>query len=96
MPEIIFYQKNTASLENFLKTNQDASLILAQGLGFIGYVMSLVVANAINGGYAVIGVDQDMEIGRRTVGDLQCRCLAKQGFTSKRGCGMLDSCKNYP
>jgi hypothetical protein len=32
--------------------------------------MSLVVANAINGDYAVIGVDQDTETDRRTVDSL--------------------------
>jgi nucleotide sugar dehydrogenase len=32
--------------------------------------MSLVVANSLNGNYAVIGVDQDTEAGRRTVDSL--------------------------
>lgn len=32
--------------------------------------MSLVVTNAVNGNYAVIGVDQDTEAGRRTVDQL--------------------------
>lgn len=44
--------------------------MLVQGLGFVGSVMSLVVANAINGGYAVIGVEQDTEAGRRVVDSL--------------------------
>ena len=32
-------------------------VIAVQGLGFVGAVMSLVCANAIDGDYAVIGVD---------------------------------------
>jgi UDP-N-acetyl-D-mannosaminuronate dehydrogenase len=32
--------------------------------------MSLVLANAINGNYAVIGIDQDTEAGRKTVDSL--------------------------
>jgi nucleotide sugar dehydrogenase len=55
------------SLENFIKTHLSTPIVLVQGLGFVGSVMSLVVANAIDGDYAVIGVDQDTETGRRTV-----------------------------
>jgi nucleotide sugar dehydrogenase len=55
------------TLQNFLDIHKGTSVVLVQGLGFVGSVMSLVVANAINGNYAVIGVDQDTETGRRTV-----------------------------
>jgi nucleotide sugar dehydrogenase len=58
------------SLESFLQINADVPRVLIQGLGFVGSVMSLVVANAINGDYAVIGVDQDTEAGHRTVDSL--------------------------
>jgi nucleotide sugar dehydrogenase len=50
--------------------HQNMSVVLVQGLGFVGSVMSLVVANSVNGNYAVIGVDQDTETGRRTVDSL--------------------------
>jgi nucleotide sugar dehydrogenase len=58
---------NNSSLDNFLHKHQESSFVLIQGLGFVGSVMSLVVANAVNGGYAVIGVEQDTESGRKTV-----------------------------
>jgi nucleotide sugar dehydrogenase len=48
----------------------DTDIVLVQGLGFVGSVMSLVVANAINGNYAVIGIEQDTEAGRRIVDSL--------------------------
>ncbi|MEK9722443.1 MAG: nucleotide sugar dehydrogenase [Rhodospirillaceae bacterium] len=41
-----------------------------QGLGFVGSVMSLVVANAVGEDYAVIGVDLDSDAGRRIVDSL--------------------------
>jgi nucleotide sugar dehydrogenase len=53
-----------------LKSHPNLPLVLVQGLGFVGSVMSLVVANAINGDYAVIGVEQDTENGRRIVESL--------------------------
>jgi nucleotide sugar dehydrogenase len=58
------------TLKRFFKTQHNVPIILVQGLGFVGSVMSLVVANAINGDYAVIGVDQDTEVGRKTVDSL--------------------------
>ncbi|GHU15237.1 NDP-sugar dehydrogenase [Spirochaetia bacterium] len=65
-----FNTKNIVSLKNFLRIKKNEPIVLVQGLGFVGSVMSLVVANAINGNYAVIGVDQDTETGRRTVDSL--------------------------
>jgi hypothetical protein len=50
-------KENSMTLEIFLQTHSTTPLILAQGLGFIGSVMSLVVANAVNGNYMVAGVD---------------------------------------
>jgi nucleotide sugar dehydrogenase len=57
-------------LQIFLQYHSENVFVLVQGLGFVGSVMSLVVANAINGDYAVIGIDQDTEQGRRTVDSL--------------------------
>lgn len=42
---------------NFLKKNEGKKVVVVQGLGFVGAVMSLVCANAITEDYAVIGVD---------------------------------------
>jgi nucleotide sugar dehydrogenase len=58
------------TVEKFLENNNNLPVVLVQGLGFVGSVMSLVVANAINGDYVVIGIDQDTEAGRRTVESL--------------------------
>lgn len=45
-------------LLEFIKNNQDKKIVVVQGLGFVGTVMSLVVANSDNNEYAVIGIDQ--------------------------------------
>jgi nucleotide sugar dehydrogenase len=58
------------TLPVFVHSHQNNPVVLVQGLGFVGSVMSLVVANAIDGNYTVIGVDQDTEVGRRTVASL--------------------------
>jgi nucleotide sugar dehydrogenase len=55
---------------DFLRTHHASPVVLVQGLGFVGSVMSLVVANAVNGEYAVIGVERDTEAGRRIVDSL--------------------------
>ena len=47
---------DTNSIDQFISKN-NKPVIAVQGLGFVGAVMSLVCANAINGDYAVIGVD---------------------------------------
>ena len=48
---------DVASIENFLLRHEGKKVIVVQGLGFVGAVMSLVCANAISEEYAVIGVD---------------------------------------
>ena len=48
------------SIDEFVSRN-NRPVIAVQGLGFVGAVMSLVCANAINGDYAVIGVDLPRE-----------------------------------
>ena len=44
-------------LENFLHKNSNKEVVVVQGLGFVGAVMSLVVANSEKKDYAVIGID---------------------------------------
>ena len=44
-------------IELFLSLNAGKKVIVVQGLGFVGAVMSLVCANALTEEYAVIGVD---------------------------------------
>lgn len=44
------------NIENFINNNSDKELIVVQGLGFVGAVMSIVCANS-KSSYAVIGVD---------------------------------------
>ncbi len=44
-------------IDRFLDDNAGRPVVVVQGLGFVGAVMSLVCANAIHGDYAVIGVD---------------------------------------
>jgi nucleotide sugar dehydrogenase len=44
-------------ISNFLQKNEEKKVIVVQGLGFVGAVMSLVCANAMTEEYAVIGVD---------------------------------------
>ena len=44
-------------IDFFLDSNLDKKIIVVQGLGFVGAVMSIVCANAPSEEYAVIGVD---------------------------------------
>ncbi|MDA9631906.1 nucleotide sugar dehydrogenase [Bacteroidota bacterium] len=53
IPDLI---DDTINIDEFVSKN-NKPVIAVQGLGFVGAVMSLVCANAINGDYAVIGVD---------------------------------------
>lgn len=54
IPKILDDQKE---IDAFLNKNTDKPVVVVQGLGFVGAVMSLVCANAITEEYAVIGVD---------------------------------------
>lgn len=58
------------ALPEFLAKHEHLPVVAVQGLGFVGSVMSLVVANAAGRSYAVIGVDQDTVKGRQTVTSL--------------------------
>lgn len=57
-------------LDKFIQNHINKKIIAIQGLGFVGSVMSLVCANAINGDYAVIGVDLPTEKGKKIINGL--------------------------
>tara|TARA_A100001015_G_C14982713_1_gene710175 strand:- start:50 stop:1549 length:1500 start_codon:yes stop_codon:yes gene_type:complete len=44
-------------INSFISSHSDKKVVVVQGLGFVGAVMSLVCANSISENYAVIGVD---------------------------------------
>ena len=58
------------NLEKFISMNSSHEIVIVQGLGFVGSVMSLVCANAIKGDYAVIGVDLPTDRGKQIIDDL--------------------------
>ena len=46
-----------SKLSEFITSHSENIVVVVQGLGFVGSVMSLVCANSINDDYAVIGID---------------------------------------
>ncbi len=46
-----------SGIDAFIRYNQGKKVVVVQGLGFVGAVMSLICANALTDEYAVIGVD---------------------------------------
>jgi nucleotide sugar dehydrogenase len=50
-------QSDQSSIDAFLALHPGKKVIVVQGLGFVGSVMSLVVANGLEQEYAVIGID---------------------------------------
>ena len=48
---------DSTAIQEFLSRNKGKKVIVVQGLGFVGAVMSIVCANALTEDYAVIGVD---------------------------------------
>ena len=48
---------DSVAIEAFLAKNKEKKVVVVQGLGFVGAVMSIVCANALTEEYAVIGVD---------------------------------------
>ncbi len=54
IPSILDHSKE---IQDFLAKNVGKKIIVVQGLGFVGSVMSLVCANALTDEYAVIGID---------------------------------------
>ena len=59
--EIPLTLDDSKGIENFIDQNLNKKVVVVQGLGFVGAVMSLVCANAISEDYAVIGVDLPSE-----------------------------------
>ncbi len=49
-------------VKEFLNKNNNKDVVVVQGLGFVGAVMSLVVSNSTKKDYAVIGVDRKESI----------------------------------
>ena len=45
------------SIDDFLARNEGKEIVVVQGLGFVGAIMSLICSNALTKEYAVIGVD---------------------------------------
>ena len=45
------------NIDAFLQQHTGKKVVVVQGLGFVGAVMSLIVANALTEEYAVIGID---------------------------------------
>ncbi len=54
IPELL---DDRARIDDFVKANEGKKIVVVQGLGFVGAVMSIVCANALTEEYAVIGVD---------------------------------------
>jgi nucleotide sugar dehydrogenase len=54
IPEVI---DDKAGIDLFVAQHPGKKVVVVQGLGFVGSVMSLVVANALTEEYAVIGID---------------------------------------
>ena len=48
---------DSVNIDNFIKSNHGKKVVVVQGLGFVGAVMSIVCANSSNEEYAVIGID---------------------------------------
>ncbi len=48
---------DSTNINNFLQKNSGKKIVVVQGLGFVGAVMSVVCANSVKEEYAVIGVD---------------------------------------
>mgnify|MGYP001459358087 CR=1 FL=1 len=45
------------NIDKFLSKNKNKKIVVVQGLGYVGSVMALVCANAIDSEYAVLGID---------------------------------------
>ena len=48
---------DSIKINEFIQNHNGKKVVVVQGLGFVGAVMSLVCANALTEEYAVIGVD---------------------------------------
>jgi nucleotide sugar dehydrogenase len=54
-------ENDISNIANFLIKNKGKKIVVVQGLGFVGAVMSLICSNALTEEYAVIGVDLSNE-----------------------------------
>jgi UDP-N-acetyl-D-glucosamine dehydrogenase len=55
--EIPTSSDDTTGIDSFIALHPGKKVVVVQGLGFVGSVMGLVVANALTEEYAVIGID---------------------------------------
>ena len=55
--ELPHSKNDKKNIDSFLNKNKKKKIIVIQGLGYVGSIMSVVCANAINEEYAVIGID---------------------------------------
>jgi UDP-N-acetyl-D-mannosaminuronate dehydrogenase len=55
--EIPVMPDDKTGIDAFIKLHPGKKVVVVQGLGFVGSVMGLVVANALTEEYAVIGID---------------------------------------
>jgi len=55
--EIPVMQDDKTGIDSFIALHPGKKVVVVQGLGFVGSVMGLVVANALTEEYAVIGID---------------------------------------
>ena len=67
---VVLLNLKNNDIDYFIKRNKNKEIIAVQGLGFVGAVMSLVCANAINGNYAVIGVEVSTKRGKKITKEL--------------------------
>ena len=54
-------------IEKFIDQASDIPIVVVQGLGYVGAVMSVVCANAKSQNYAVIGIDRDTPASRERI-----------------------------
>ena len=59
-----------SKLSEFITSHSENIVIVVQGLGFVGSVMSIVCANSIHNQYAVIGVDLPTKRGKKIIDNL--------------------------
>ena len=52
---------DSEEIKKFISNHTDKQVVVVQGLGFVGAVMSLVCANGLTEDYAVIGIDLPTE-----------------------------------
>ena len=50
-------ENDISNINSFISKNKGKKIVVVQGLGFVGAVMSLICSNALTEEYAVIGVD---------------------------------------